>query len=239
MCNHTCCSFCEWEKIKVNWKEQEQAFYTRCRNAALRKDAALCTDAALLGLTPSEPALPQPPDLKDVTTAIICTTLERDPTYDQDGPPSAAITECVAPQSLTEHNLHRQSDTLTSPTIKSRVECGLSSLSLNQVDTIGIAPDPSPLASSFPIQSPDRPSSLTHETDLIDRLIAASNRSRAESSNASNGSSPPTNVVPSNNSQSNQSTVPQQPTRKRTSNQGNRSKQASAKRAKTSSDEVP
>lgn len=232
MCNHISCSFCEWEKIKVSWQEQELAFYTWHKNAALRKDAAL------FGLTTSEPHHPQPPDLRDVATTITCTTLEPDPTYDQEGPLSATIPEYVTPQSLNEHSLHIQSDTIISPTIKSRMELGLSSLCLNQVDTIGIAPDPSPLASSIPTQSPDHPSSLRHGTDIINRLIAACNRWRAEGSNASNGSSPPTNAVQPNNSQSNQSTVPQR-SRKRTSNQGNRSKQGSAKRAKTSSDEVP
>lgn len=236
MCDHTCCGLCDWETFRVSWKEQELAFYTWHKNAALRKDAAL------FGLTTSEPDLPQPPVLRDAATTITCTILEPDPTYDhgglQDGPPSAAIPEDVTPQSLNEHSLHRQSDTLTSATIKSRMKFDLSSLSLKEVDVIGIAPDPSPLALAIPKQSLDRPSSLPRGRDIIDRLIAASNRLRAESSNASNGSSPPTNSVPHNNSQSNQSTGPQR-SRKRTSDQGNRSKQGSAKRARTSSEKVP
>lgn len=236
MCNHTYCSFCKGEKHKVNWKEQELAFYTWLKNAALRKDAAL------FGLTTSEPDLPQPPGLRDVTTTITCTTLEPDPTSDQGGlqdvPPSAAIPGCVTPQSLTQGSLHRQSDTLTSPIVKSRKEFGLPSLSLNQVADIGIAPDPSSLASSIPEQSPDQPSSLPYGADIVDSLIAASNRYRAKGNNTCIGSSLPTNTVRANNSQSNQSTVPQQ-SRKRSSNQGHRSKQDGAKRAKTLSDEVP
>lgn len=242
MCNIPRCGFCHLEKFKVGWKGQKQALYTWRKDAALRKGAALCKGAALFGLTTAEPDLHQPPDLRDVTTNITCTTLEPDPTYNQarfqDGPPSAAIAEHVTTQSLIEHSLHRESDALSSPTTKPRLDFGLSSLSLNHVDTIGIAPDPSPLTFCVPKHRPDWTSPPPHETDAIDRIIVAFNGWRAEGSNASDGSSPPTNAVPPKNSQSDQSTSPKQ-SRKRTSDQGHPSKQGRGKRAKTSTDEVP
>lgn len=230
MCHLPRCRFCHLEKFKVGWREQKQALYT------WRKDAAL------FGLTTAEPDLRQPPDLRDVTTNITCTTPEPYPTYDQvgfqDGPPSAASPEHVTPQSLIEHSLHRQHEALATRTIKPRLKIGLSSLSLDHVDTFGIASDPSPLSSSIPGQNPDWPSPPSSETDVIDKFIAAFNRWRAEGSNASNGPSSPTNALPPNNSQSNQSRSPKQ-SRKRTSDQGNPIKQGGAKRTKTSSDEVP
>lgn len=234
LCNVARCEFCHLEKFKVGWKDQELAFYTWRKNAALQ-------DAALFGVTSAEPDLHQPPALRDVTTTITCTTLEPDPTHDQavfqDERPCAAITEQVTPQSLKEYSLHTQSDTLASPTSNPRLEFSLSPLSLNHADTIGLASDPSRSASSIPQQSPDWPSHPTHETDTVDRFIAAFNSWRAEGSNSPNGSSSPTDAVLPNNGQSNQSTGLKQ-SRKRTSDQGNPSKQGGAKRAKTSSDEV-
>lgn len=234
MCHLPRCRFCHLEKFKVGWMEQKQALYT------WRKDAALRKGAALFGLTTAEPDLHHPPDPRDVTTNITCTTLEPYPTYDQvgfqDGPPSGASPEHVTPQSLIGHSLHRQHEALATHTVKPPLEIGLSSLSLGRVDTFGIASDPSRLSSSIPGQNPDWPSPL-NGTDVIDRFIAAFSRWRAEGNNAYNGSSSPTSAVPSKNTPSNQSTSPKQ-SRKRTSDQGNPSKQGGAKRAKTSSDEV-
>lgn len=236
LCNVARCEFCHLEKFKVGWKDQELAFYTWGKNAALRSK-----DAALFGVTTAEPDLHQPPDLRDVTTNATCTTLEPDPAHDQtsfqDERPCAATPEPVTPQSLKEHSLHSQSNTLASPTSHPRLEFGLSSLSPNHVNNIGLAPDPSPLASSISQQSPDWTSHPTHETHIVDTFIAAFNSWRAEGSNSLNASSSPTDAVLPNNSQSSQSTDPKQ-SRKRTSDPGNPSKQGGAKRAKTSSDEV-
>lgn len=235
LCNVARCEFCHLEKFKVGWKDQELALYTWPQNAALQEDAAL------FGVTTAEPDLHHPPELRDVTTTVTCTTLEPDPTQDQAGfqdeRPCAATPEHVTPQSLKEHSLHTQSNTLTSPTITPRLGFSFSSLSLNHVDTIGLASDPSPLASSIPEQSPDWPSHHTHEKGIVDRFIAAFNSWRARGSNSLSGSSSPSDAVLPNNSQSNQSRASKQ-SRKRTSDQSNPSKQGGAKRAKTSSDEV-
>lgn len=236
LCNVARCDFCHLEKFKVGWKDQELAFYTWHKNAALRSK-----DAALFGVTTAEPDLHQPPDLRDVTTNVTCTTPEPDPAHDQTGLQDdrlcAATPGHVNPQSLKEHSLHTQSNILASPTTHPRLEFGLSSSSLNHVNTIGLASDPSPLASSIPDQSPDWTSYHTHETHIVDGIIAAFNSWRAEGSDSPNASSSPTDAVLPNNSQSNQSTASKR-SRKRTSDQGNPSKQGGAKRAKTSSNEV-
>jgi hypothetical protein len=224
------------EKVRVRWREGKQAFY------AWTKDAALREEAALLSLTTAEPEIVQPPDLRNATTAITCTTLEPGPTCDQvsfeEEYPSVTTPAEVTLQSLIKHNPDSHGDTHVLPTVRHPNRFDLSSLSLNQVDAIDIAPDPSSSACSILEQVSDWPSSFPHQPDTIDTIIAIFNRWKAESSIHSHGCSSQPKAVPPSSSQSSQSTTPEQ-SRKRTSDQRNPDKQSRAKRPKVSNDSDP
>lgn len=227
MCSTPRCSLCRLEKFHVGWKDQGQALYTLCKHAALP------------GLTIGDPGFVQPPDLADATTNIICTTLAPDPTYDQFGLREGLLSLAIPEHStsLIEHNLQAQ----VLPSTNSRIGFDLSSLSVEQLDSFDIAPDPSHLATSIPKPSTDLSTSRQYQADTIGLIIDAFERWKAEGSNDFNdfnGASLPRNAVPPSTSQPNQTTAPGQ-SRKRTSNQHSSSKQRGSKRAKVSNDESP
>lgn len=228
ICNVLSCECCQKEKHQIGLVTTEQDLYT------WHKDAALCKDAALPGLTMAEPEHLQPLRLANAAPATTDTTLEPYPTHDPVG--SDEGLQCVTPQSLNENSLHRVRETRVPPTVKPPTELELSSLSLSQVDTIGLPTDPSHWTSPLPRQVVDSPYPLQHQDCSVEQLLAAFNKWKAQGNKKANGSSSRNSTGPPSNSESNQSTSPGS-SRKRTSGRG--SKQGSAKRPKVSNDQLP
>ncbi|KAJ0120695.1 hypothetical protein J7T55_015427 [Diaporthe amygdali] len=122
--------FCDFT---TGWTGQIQDLYTWSEDAALPSPA------------PTEPQLLQPPALTKGKPANLFTPLEPYPTRDTlgslDGLLSSPKSEHVTPQSLNWHR-SAQRDSLVSPTIKRRIDLGLSSSSPDQVDIIDLSTSP-------------------------------------------------------------------------------------------------
>ncbi|KAL1849681.1 hypothetical protein Daus18300_013182 [Diaporthe australafricana] len=223
-CNVPRCKFCVVQDHTAGWRGKRQDLYT------WRKDAAL------LGPIPAEPQLPQPPDLTKARATTTCTSPEPHHTHDTLSlrePLPTSRHQFVAPQSL-----NGQWGISTLPTSNPPIESGLSSLSLDQADTIDLFTDP---FSSIAFNSEDVAgcaSSSSLPTDTINRIFLTFNEWKAGVIYRTRGSNSPTTNGPTPSSEPNRSSGSSR-SRKRTSDQGSTSKQSGSKRPKVSSDEKP
>lgn len=218
-CSNFHCNVCRWESHK---KIRERGLYTRSKDAALRKDAALSS------LTTTEPHSISPPDLGNATTAVTCTTLKPGPTSCQLSS-QQALQPGATLQSLNEPDPHSHGDTQTAPTVSGQKETSLSFLT--RVDAVDLIPDPSTSTSSVSHSLPDKTYSLLHQPDTTNEIIAIFENWRSKCDLNSHGSSGSDQSGSPNNSQPNQSPSHTR-SRKRNSDQSNPSKQSGAKRAK-------
>lgn len=221
-CDVRRCKFCFEQEFTTGWRGGTLEFYT------------WCTDAALLGPIPAEPQMPQPPDLTMSRPRTICTIPEPHPTHDTFD--SRETLPSLRPRSVTTQSLNGQGDILVLPTVKAPFKPGLSSLSLDQVDTVDLSTDPLPSATFHPEEAAVLAFSSQAPADTIDHILLAFNNWKAGDSNRKRGSNSPEATGPPPSSEPNLSSASSQSC-KRTSDHDSASKQSGSKRPKVLSDE--
>lgn len=228
-CNKFQCEHCTFQDFTTGWTGQIQDLYTWCEDAALPSPA------------PTEPQLLQPPALTKGKPANLFTPLEPYPTRDTlgrlEGLLSSPKSEHVTPQSLNWHR-SAQRDSLVSPTIKRRIDLGLSSSSPDQVDIIDLSTRPLSLGTSSSEAVTECASPSLDPTTTIDHVLLAFDKWKLECNSKTNTSGSPKSASSPPKGEPNRSSSPQQ-SRKRTSDQALSSKQSGTKRPRVSSDRKP